>query len=49
LDAETVIVAPGSALMIEMDFELRGTYILVDHALSRTFDKGCLGIIFVNP
>jgi len=49
LDAETVIVAPGSALMIEMDFELRGMYILVDHALSRTFDKGCLGIIFVNP
>jgi nitrite reductase (NO-forming) len=47
-DAETVIVAPGSTIMIEMNVEKIGLYLLVDHALSRTFDKGSLGYLYVN-
>ncbi|MHA2338624.1 MAG: multicopper oxidase domain-containing protein [Candidatus Hodarchaeales archaeon] len=48
VDAETVIVAPGSTIMIEMNVEKVGRYLLVDHALSRTFDKGSLGFLYVN-
>ena len=48
VDAETVVVPPGSALMIEMNVEKVGKYILVDHALSRAFDKGALGYLYVN-
>ncbi|MHA2502062.1 MAG: multicopper oxidase domain-containing protein [Candidatus Kariarchaeaceae archaeon] len=42
-NAETIPVTPGSALAIEIDITREGLFILVDHALTRTFDKGCLG------
>lgn len=48
LNAETVLVAPGSVLMVELTMEVVGSYLLVDHALSRVFDKGCLAIITVT-
>lgn len=47
-DAETVVVPPGSTIMIEMNVEKVGRFLLVDHALSRTFDKGALGFLYVN-
>jgi len=40
--AETVSVPPGSALMTELTMSVLGSYLVVDHALSRVFDKGCL-------
>ena len=49
IDAETVVVPPGSVIMIEMNVEKVGRFLLVDHALSRTFDKGSLGFLYVNP
>jgi nitrite reductase (NO-forming) len=48
LSAETVLVAPGSVLMVELTMEQVGSYLIVDHALSRVFDKGCLAQINVN-
>lgn len=48
LDAETVLVPPGSVLMVELTMEVVGDYLLVDHALSRVFDKGCLAVISVS-
>ena len=40
--AETVYVPPGSALMTELTMRVVGTFLIVDHALTRVFDKGCL-------
>lgn len=34
-DVQTVLVPPGGAWMVEFQVEVPGTYILVDHALSR--------------
>ncbi|MFW9928669.1 MAG: multicopper oxidase domain-containing protein [Candidatus Thorarchaeota archaeon] len=48
-DAETVVVPPGSAIRIEMHLEKIGHFILVDHAISRAVDKGCMGFLYVNP
>jgi nitrite reductase (NO-forming) len=47
INSETIVVPPGSALVLEVNFTRTGRFILVDHALSRTFDKGCLGFIDV--
>ena len=48
VNAETVVVPPGSALIIQMNVEKIGKFILVDHALSRAFDKGAIGYLYVN-
>lgn len=45
-DIQTVLVAPGSATVVEVRFEVPGTYIMVDHALSRV-ERGGAGIIEV--
>ena len=34
-DVQTVSVPPGSAWMVELTLEVPGTYVLVDHAMSR--------------
>ncbi len=49
INAETVTVPPGSALMMQLTVEKIGKFILVDHSLSRAFDKGALGYLYVNP
>jgi nitrite reductase (NO-forming) len=46
-DVQTVTVAPGGATIGEIAFEVPGTYILVDHALSR-LEKGLAGFIKVD-
>ncbi len=45
---QTTVVAPGGAAAVEFKVDVPGDYILVDHALSRTIDKGCLGILTVS-
>ncbi len=45
-DVQTTLVAPGAATVVDLTFEVPGTYILVDHALSRV-DRGAAGVIEV--
>ncbi len=44
---QTVTVAPGGATMVEFGVEVPGTYVLVDHALSRA-SKGAVGELVVE-
>ena len=46
-NVQTVTVSPGAATMVEFDVEVPGTYLLVDHALSR-LDKGAAGHLIVE-
>ena len=47
-NVQTTIVPPGGAMMAEFKLEVPGKYLLVDHNLSRAFDKGALGEIIVE-
>ena len=44
---QTVLVPPGGATVVELTFDVPGSYIMVDHALSRV-DRGAVGIIEVT-
>ena len=46
-DVQTLSVPPGGATITELKFEVPGTYVLVDHALSRV-DKGAKAIVQVE-
>lgn len=46
-DVQTTLVAPGGASIVEIKFDYPGTYLLVDHALSRA-GKGLVGTIEVT-
>lgn len=46
-NAETVLVAPGEAIRVELVMEYVGSYLIVDHALTRVFSKGALAIVNV--
>jgi nitrite reductase (NO-forming) len=46
-DVQTVLVPPGGATVVDLKFEVPGSYIMVDHALSRV-DRGAAGIIEVT-
>jgi nitrite reductase (NO-forming) len=46
-DVQTVTVAPGGAVMTDIKLEVPGTYVLVDHALSRV-EKGGAGHLIVE-
>ena len=45
-DVQTVTVAPGGAVAVDLRFEVPGSYIVVDHALSRV-DRGGAAMIEV--
>ncbi len=45
---QTLLVPPGGALVVDVYFDVPANYILVDHALTRTFHKGAVGIIEVT-
>jgi nitrite reductase (NO-forming) len=45
-DVQTVTVAPGGAVITDLKLEVPGTYVLVDHALSRV-NKGLAGFLEV--
>lgn len=46
-DVQTVSVAPGGATMVDFRVEVPGTFLLVDHALSR-LEKGLVGHLEVE-
>jgi nitrite reductase (NO-forming) len=46
-DVQTVTVAPGGAVAVDVTFEVPGKYIIVDHALSR-LERGLVGFIHVD-
>lgn len=47
-NVQTTLVPAGGATMVEFDVEVPGTYILVDHSIFRTFNKGALGMLKVE-
>lgn len=44
---QTTIVPPGGSAIVEFKVDIPSTYILVDHAIFRTFNKGALGMLKV--
>ena len=46
-DVQTTLVAPGGAAIVEFSVQYPGTYVLVDHALSRA-GKGAVGLLEVT-
>jgi nitrite reductase (NO-forming) len=47
-NVQTTVVPPGGSAIVEFKTEVPGTYILVDHALFRAFNKGALGMLKVE-
>ena len=44
---QTTAVPSGGSTMVEFKVDVPGTYVLVDHSLSRAFNKGALGMLKV--
>ena len=44
-DVQTTIIPAGGSTMVEFGLEVPGTYLLVDHALFRAFNKGALAML----
>lgn len=47
-NVQTTLVPPGGSAIVEFGVEVPGTFILVDHALFRAFNKGALGMLKVE-
>jgi nitrite reductase (NO-forming) len=47
-NVQTTVIPPGGASIVEFQVQVPGTYILVDHALFRAFNKGALGMLKVD-
>jgi len=47
-NVQTTLVPSGGAVMVEFKVDVPGTFILVDHSLSRAFNKGALGMLKVS-
>ncbi len=47
-NVQTTMVPSGGSTMVEFKVDVPGTYILVDHSLSRAFNKGALGMLKVT-
>jgi nitrite reductase (NO-forming) len=47
-DVQTTLVPAGGATMVEFLVHVPGTYVLVDHSLTRAFNKGALGMLKVS-
>jgi len=47
-NVQTTVIPAGGAAMVEFKVEVPGTYVLVDHALFRAFNKGALGMLKVD-
>ena len=50
-NVQTTVIPPGGATMLELKTLVPGTFLLVDHAITRAFMKGALGQLVVtgNP
>ena len=47
-DVQTTSVPAGGSAIVDFGLEVPGTYILVDHALLRAFNKGAVGMLRVE-
>lgn len=47
-NVQTTVVPPGGSTIVDFKLDVPATYILVDHALTRTFNKGSLGMLKVE-
>jgi nitrite reductase (NO-forming) len=47
-DVQTTLVPAGGTTIVDFKVEVPGTYILVDHSLTRAFNKGALGMLKVE-
>ena len=47
-NVQTTLVPAGGAAMVQFKVDVPGTYILVDHSIFRTFNKGALGMLTVE-
>lgn len=47
-NVQTTMVPAGGAAIIDFKVDVPGTYVLVDHSLSRAFNKGALGMLKVS-
>lgn len=47
-DVQTTVIPPGGAAIVEFKVEVPGTFILVDHAIFRAFNKGALAMLNVQ-
>ncbi len=47
-NVQTTLVPAGGAAIVDFKVEVPGTYILVDHSLTRAFNKGALGMLKVE-
>jgi nitrite reductase (NO-forming) len=47
-NVQTTMIPAGGAALVEFKAEVPGTYILVDHSLTRAFNKGALGQLKVS-
>ncbi|WP_081677804.1 copper-containing nitrite reductase [Novilysobacter defluvii] len=47
-NVQTTLIPAGGAAMMEFHLEVPGSYVLVDHSLTRAFNKGALGILQVS-
>jgi len=47
-NVQTTLVPSGGAAVVEFQVNVPGTFILVDHSLTRAFNKGALGMLKVS-
>ena len=47
-NVQTTLIPAGGSAIVEFKLEVPGTYILVDHSIFRTFNKGALGMLKVE-
>lgn len=47
-NVQTTLVPAGGSAIVEFKVDTNGTYILVDHSIFRTFNKGALGMLKVD-
>lgn len=47
-NVQTTVVPPGGSAIIDFKIDIPSTYILVDHAIFRAFNKGALGMLKVE-
>jgi cytochrome c2 len=45
LNIQNHVIPAGAAAVVDTTFEAPGDFLLVDHSLGRTFNKGCVGIV----
>jgi nitrite reductase (NO-forming) len=47
-DVQTTLIPSGGAAIVEFKVDTDGTYVLVDHSIFRSFNKGALGMLKVE-